>query len=364
METLLHHITIMTAGFSVLCFLALLVAYQCFLAEMRKNLVSRLACLALLGGLIALQIEHYRYLIDLADPLASRYYALLILIVPPAFYFASRSVLRPDQSPRLLDLLHILPAPLVATLVPVAYVPPIAFLIGAGYSLWVASVAFRVARHDHRLHFERFFFGLFAAGAIVALFVVLALPVLDTGVFVFTYANLIGLSGFLALTALVSFPDLLRDIAEAAERAYASSKLGSVDVEAAVARLESLMNEERVHRDEELRLETLAEQLDLSSHQLSELINTRFGVGFSRYIREKRVSDACRLLLDEPEASVLSISMEAGFRSQSAFYAAFREVEGMTPAAYRSRNQSRDITPDRFQDTDFIDVDRKDTAKG
>lgn len=198
----------------------------------------------------------------------------------------------------------------------------------------------------------------------MALFVVLALPVLDTGVFVFTYANLIGLSGFLALTALVSFPDLLRDIAEAAERAYASSKLGSVDVEAAVARLESLMNEERVHRDEELRLETLAEQLDLSSHQLSELINTRFGVGFSRYIREKRVSDACRLLLDEPEASVLSISMEAGFRSQSAFYAAFREVEGMTPAAYRSRNQSRDITPDRFQDTDFIDVDRKDTAKG
>lgn len=337
MDVWLHHITVFTTAFSVLCLLALLVAYQFFLVEMRKDLVSRLACFVLIGALIALQIEHYRFLIDATTAIDGRGYALFLLLVPPAFYFAGRSVLRPQQSVRPVDALHGLPPPLLATLAPVAAVPPIAFVIGAGYTLWVAKEAFRIGRQNQRLHFERFFFGFFAAGAIIALFVVLALPLLESRIFVLVYANLIGLSAFLVLTALVSFPDLLRDVAEAAERAYANSRLGGVDVDAALARLDALTTLERVQRDEDLRLETLAELLDLSSHQLSELINTRFGVGFSRYIREKRIEDACRLLQEQPQASVLSISMEAGFRSQSAFYAAFREVMGMTPAAYRSR---------------------------
>ncbi len=333
----MHHTTVFTTAFSVLCFLALFVAYQFFLVEMRKDLVSRVACFVLLGALIALQLEHYRFLIDATTAIDGRAYALFLLLVPPAFYFAARSVLRPEQSVRPVDALHGLPPPLLAALAPVAWVPPIAFVIGAGYTLWVAKEAFRVGRQNRRLRFERFFFGFFAAGAILALFVVLALPLLETRIFVLVYANLIGLSAFLVLTALVSFPDLLRDVAEAAERAYANSRLRGVDVDAALARLDALTTLERVQRDEDLRLETLAELLDLSSHQLSELINTRFGVGFSRYIREKRVEDACRLLLDQPQASVLSISMEAGFRSQSAFYAAFREIMSMTPAAYRSR---------------------------
>lgn len=346
MDVLLHHVTIFFTAFSALCFLALLLAYQFFLSEMRKNLVSRLACFALLGALIALQIEHYRFLIDVAQPIDGRPYAVLILTVPPAFFFAARSVLRPDDSLRASDALHLLPPSLVAAFVPVPFVPPIAFLIGAGYTLWVAAVAFHVGRQNQRLRFERFFFGLFALGAIIALFVVLALPLLDRRVFVLVYANLIGLSAFLVLTALVSFLDLLRDVSEAAERAYAKSKLGGVDVEAALTRLDQLTNAEAVHRDEDLRLETLADLLDMSPHQLSELINTRFGVGFSRFIREKRVHDACRLLLDQPEASVLSIGTEAGFRSQSAFYAAFREVMGMTPAAYRSGRRSGIIDPE------------------
>lgn len=336
MDIWLHHITIFTTAFSVLCFLALGLAYQCFLAEMRKDLVSRLACVALLGALIALQLEHYCFMIDVAGAISGRSYGLWLLIVPPAFYFAARSVLRPDHDARILDVVHLLPPPLIAVLFPLGWVPPVAFLIGSVYTLWVAMVAFQIGRKNQRMRFERFFFGFFAVGAIVALFVVLALPLLDSRVFVLVYANLIGLSAFLVLTALVSFPDLLRDLAEAAERAYANSKLGGVDVERSLAQLDALITTERVHRNEDLRLDTLAEMLDLSSHQLSELINTRFGIGFSRYIRERRVHEACQLLIDQPQASVLSIGMEAGFRSQSAFYAAFREVMGMTPAMYRA----------------------------
>jgi len=75
--------------------------------------------------------------------------------------------------------------------------------------------------------------------------------------------------------------------------------------------------------------------LTLSQHQLSELINTEFRQGFSRYIREQRIEDAKQLLVTEPEASVLSIGLTVGFSTQSNFYAAFREIVGMAPGQYR-----------------------------
>ena len=39
------------------------------------------------------------------------------------------------------------------------------------------------------------------------------------------------------------------------------------------------------------------------------------------------------MLCAEPSASVLSVGLSVGFSSQSNFYEAFREIEGMTPGA-------------------------------
>jgi len=95
------------------------------------------------------------------------------------------------------------------------------------------------------------------------------------------------------------------------------------------------MTESKAYQNESLSLASLANDLGISSHQLSELINTRLGVGFSRYVRECRVKAAKTLLITAPAQSILSISMDTGFRSQSAFYAAFKEVTGQSPGDYR-----------------------------
>jgi len=79
----------------------------------------------------------------------------------------------------------------------------------------------------------------------------------------------------------------------------------------------------------------VAEAMGLSSHQLSELINVQFGMSFSRYIREQRIQAAKALLAREPDSSILSISLETGFKSQSNFYAAFKEITGQSPGGYR-----------------------------
>jgi len=82
-------------------------------------------------------------------------------------------------------------------------------------------------------------------------------------------------------------------------------------------------------------LSSLAEQVGVSGHQLSEMVNTRLGVGFSKYVRDCRVEAAKALLVAAPSQSILSISMDTGFRSQSAFYAAFKEATGQSPGDYR-----------------------------
>ncbi len=104
-----------------------------------------------------------------------------------------------------------------------------------------------------------------------------------------------------------------------------------------ISRLNVLMKDERVYTNDALNLAMLAGMLDLGAHQLSELINTQFGVGFSRFVREHRVAEACRVLLAEPQASVLSVGLSVGFTSQSNFYAAFREITGEVPGQYRKR---------------------------
>lgn len=133
------------------------------------------------------------------------------------------------------------------------------------------------------------------------------------------------------------YPELLQAVGEEAaeQRRYQKSQLGNVDVAAVVSRLEQLMEEERLFADESLSLASLAEALSLSSHQLSELFNEQLKTGFSRYLRERRVAEARRLLTEEPDEAVLNIGLRCGFNSSSAFYAAFRDVVGMAPGRFR-----------------------------
>ena len=182
-----------------------------------------------------------------------------------------------------------------------------------------------------------FFFSLFAVLAVLILVLGLSIPYMDPAVFYISYANFIAIALLLVVGALIAFPDLLGEIADAAQLAYASSTLKGVDVAARLQRLDGLMAVEKIYQNENLNLALLAEALELTSHQLSELINTQYGVGFSRYIREQRVAEAQRLLREDTTSSILSISMMTGFRSQSNFYAAFREITGESPGSYRKR---------------------------
>ena len=327
-------LTMLAIGFSVVAAVVLLIAYLFFIRDMRKTPSSMLACALLLLSLVTLQLAHWHFLNTGAELFEYRWYVAALLITPPAFYFFSRELLQPDTRPTLSDLVHFLPISLIFT-IPTNYVVPLALTIGAGYTIWIVRVVIGIRRQVRRFWFEAFFFSFFALLAVVVLVLAIASPTLSTSVFYLSYANMTGLAFVLVVGALISFPELLSDISAAAELAYATSTLKNVDTEQKLAELERVMRDDRIYQNESLNLGSLAEALDLTPHQLSELINTRFEVGFSRFIRERRVAEAKRLLKEDQSASVLSISLTTGFKSQSNFYTAFKEITGKSPGEFR-----------------------------
>jgi len=336
---MVQQITIFLIGFTILASIILLVAYLFFLPDMRKNAGSKMACLIMLATLSGLQWHHYQYFSWGVEVLDSRFYLALLLMAPPAFYAFSRVVLFVDERDNWTTWLHF-GWVLIAPIQPVDNIPVIAFVVGTGYTFWFSRVVYGLRDQRAHFQFEMFFFGMFALMALLALLLGLSLPFINHEFFYTSYASSIGIAMVFVVGALVIFPDLVNDIMVITERAYAKSKLGGVDIDAAQSRLEELMFTDNVYQNENLGLAALAGLVNLTSHQLSELINTRYGMGFPRYIRERRVEAAKKLLVAEPNTSILAISMMTGFKSQSNFYTAFNQATGESPGSFRSKKLS------------------------
>ena len=102
--------------------------------------------------------------------------------------------------------------------------------------------------------------------------------------------------------------------------------------------LAQLLESERIFLDEDLDQRRLAEMMEINEKQLRGLVQHIYGVGFLDLLRRYRISEAKRLLLEQPDRSILSITYASGFNSRSVFYEAFRKETGQTPSQFRKKS--------------------------
>ena len=67
------------------------------------------------------------------------------------------------------------------------------------------------------------------------------------------------------------------------------------------------------------------------------MINERLNMNFNTFINQYRIDEAQKLLIRDPERSVISVAYDVGFNSKSSFYDAFSRYTGVTPQAYRKK---------------------------
>jgi len=109
------------------------------------------------------------------------------------------------------------------------------------------------------------------------------------------------------------------------------------DGEVLLKQLNKLMEEQKLYTNQKLKLEGLANQMGISKHLLSRVLNETYHNGFSHYIRDFRVHEAKALIKTRPELSLEGIGYEAGFNSRSAFYDAFKKTVHCTPAEFKKQ---------------------------
>lgn len=218
--------------------------------------------------------------------------------------------------------------------------------VGNGYALLVLKRLGRLAQPASLVRAEA---AVLAVGVLIglagALLITLGVALEHPG-FPLLYGSLI--TGLLAGGHLLyqrypvlveALGDELREAAEAAGLAPEPRRthLAGIDVAARLAALRHALEDERRYRDEDLDLPGLAAAIGLTPHQLSELVNEHLGMNVPRLLKQHRVAAAKALLLEKPALSVLEVGLGVGFSSLSAFYAAFRELEGMAPGMYRKQ---------------------------
>ncbi|WP_348709631.1 AraC family transcriptional regulator [Tenacibaculum sp. 190524A05c] len=101
--------------------------------------------------------------------------------------------------------------------------------------------------------------------------------------------------------------------------------------------IEDYLVDNRRFLDNLLSLETLANELRVSTSQLSKLINEQSSKNFNQLINEYRIEYSKDLLQnnDYDQYTITSIALESGFNSKSTFYTAFKKHTGVTPTQFR-----------------------------
>ncbi len=102
-------------------------------------------------------------------------------------------------------------------------------------------------------------------------------------------------------------------------------------------RIETLMEEQRLYLNSDLKMGDVASQLGVHQNEVSASINNNKGCSFSQFINGYRVAYAQQLLRNHPEKKMTQIGMESGFANDTTFYRVFKSTTGLTPSEWLSK---------------------------
>ena len=117
---------------------------------------------------------------------------------------------------------------------------------------------------------------------------------------------------------------------------YQRSGLKQEDVADLVNKIKKYMVIEKPYLNRELSIYDLSDQLKISRHILSEVINEHMGMNFYTLVNEYRVNEVKERLMSDKfkNLTILAIAYDSGFNSKSSFNTIFKEKTGMTPSEY------------------------------
>jgi len=124
-----------------------------------------------------------------------------------------------------------------------------------------------------------------------------------------------------------------------AREKYEKSNLTEDDIIKFKERLLDVLKTKKLYLKSDLTLANLSEELGISNHNLSEVINKSFNKNFYDLINSYRVEEVKEIIKnpDFSHYSLLAIAFEAGFSSKSSFNTIFKKLTNTTPSEFRKQ---------------------------
>jgi len=124
---------------------------------------------------------------------------------------------------------------------------------------------------------------------------------------------------------------------------YQRSGLKQEDVADLVNKIRKYLVIKKPYLDRALTIYDLSDQLKISRHILSEVINEHMGMNFYSLVNEYRVNEVKERLKSNEfkHLTILAIAYDSGFNSKSSFNTIFKEKTGQTPSEYLSGLNAR-----------------------
>jgi len=100
-------------------------------------------------------------------------------------------------------------------------------------------------------------------------------------------------------------------------------------------KINNYVNEHKPWLNPKLSLYDLASDCEISTHQLSSLLNDFLKTNFYDYINQYRVEEVKRRLKkNEKQFTILAIALDSGFNSKASFNRIFKHKTGKTPSEF------------------------------
>ncbi|MDO3627464.1 ABC transporter permease [Mucilaginibacter sp. BT774] len=378
MKQYTFHITIYDLTFVALVFVALTVATQLWVSKSDSRSPNRF--LASILGIVVLWIAR-QLAIDIGLsanlPQWSRLPLDYSLALGPLIYFYVRKIARPDSRFQYVDLLHFAPLLMQLTVFVLETIqgiktgrenfdtsafqrlnPVLHLLVFISVAIYLYLSRELIANYYRQLKFiegdryrnefrslSRFLTGL-------GLLWLLWIPYSIVDYFFYNYRLraessyplyilLTTMSIWMAARGFLKHSIVVTNEAMRVSKPSLPSELRKKAVW-----LRKTVKEKRYFEDPGLSLVTLAEKLELTTHELSRMLNTALKKSFNDFINEYRVVIVVQKMQDPAfdHLTLLGIAYDSGFNSQSTFHRAFKELMGKTPAEYKKELPSYKLT--------------------
>jgi len=101
--------------------------------------------------------------------------------------------------------------------------------------------------------------------------------------------------------------------------------------------IKKYMEEAKPFLNGELTASLLAERLEMSRHQLSEVLNEEMGNNFYDFINRYRIEEFKKQveLPQNEHLTLLAVALDSGFNSKTSFNTIFKKSTGQTPSQYK-----------------------------